>query len=63
MSEILSNNATIPKVSIIIPIWGAEKYLEEVNTGKGIKMSRRLIPYFKYVLPIMTFYVLIRGLI
>ena len=27
MSEILSNNATIPKVSIIIPIWGAEKFL------------------------------------
>lgn len=43
--------------------WGAEKYLEEVNTGKGIKMSRHLIPYFKYVLPVLALIVFIRGLI
>ena len=43
--------------------WGAEKYLEEVNTGKGIKMSRKLVGYFKYVLPILIIIILVTGLI
>ena len=68
--DYIVSNILLPLGTVVFVIfctwkfgWGAEKYLEEVNTGKGIKMSRRLIPYFKYVLPIMTFYVLIRGLI
>ncbi|MCI5771799.1 MAG: sodium-dependent transporter, partial [Clostridiales bacterium] len=31
--------------------WGFERYLEEANTGKGLKISRRLKPYFQWVLP------------
>lgn len=42
--------------------WGAEKYLEEVNTGEGVKMSRHLIPFFKYVLPILILVIIITGL-
>ena len=43
--------------------WGAEKYLEETNKGEGIKMSPKLIFYFKYILPILILVILISGLI
>lgn len=42
--------------------WGADKYLEEVNTGKGIKMSAKLIPFYRIVLPILILIILISGL-
>ena len=43
--------------------WGADKYLEETNTGKGIKMSKYLVPYFKFVLPLLILVIIIKGLI
>ena len=43
--------------------WGEEKYLLECNTGKGIKMSSRLRPYFRYVLPVLILIILVFGLI
>ena len=43
--------------------WGAEKYLEEANTGKGVRIHPRLITYFKYVLPILVIAIFISGLL
>lgn len=43
--------------------WGFDKYLEEANTGTGIKMPRVLKPYFQFVLPILILVILIQGLI
>ena len=43
--------------------WGADKYLQEVNKGEGMKMSFRLIGYFKYVLPVLIIVILISGLL
>lgn len=43
--------------------WGFDKYLEEANTGTGIKMPRALKPYFQFVLPILILVILIQGLI
>ncbi len=43
--------------------WGFDKYIEEVNTGKGVKMSKSLKPYFQFVLPILILVILIQGLI
>ena len=43
--------------------WGDENYLLECNTGKGIKMSSRLRPYFRYVLPVLILIILVFGLI
>lgn len=43
--------------------WGADKYLEETNTGKGIKMSKALVPYFKFVLPVLILIIIIKSLI
>lgn len=43
--------------------WGFDNYLEEANAGKGLKMSRRLKPYFQFVLPVLILVILIQGLI
>ena len=43
--------------------WGFEKYCEEANTGDGIKISKKLRPYFQFILPILIVFILIQGLI
>lgn len=43
--------------------WGFEKYLEEANTGKGIKISHALKPYFQFILPILILVIFIQGLL
>lgn len=43
--------------------WGFEKYCEEANTGDGIKISKKLRPYFQFILPILIAFILIQGLI
>lgn len=43
--------------------WGFENYLEEANTGKGLKIAKGLKPYFQFVLPVLILFILIQGLI
>ena len=43
--------------------WGFDKYLAESNTGKGLKLSAKLKPFFQYVLPVLILVILICGLI
>lgn len=43
--------------------WGFDKYIEEVNTGKGIKMSKKIKPYFQFVLPVLILIIFISGLV
>ena len=43
--------------------WGYDNYIEECNTGVGMKMPKRLRPYFLYVLPILIVIILVGGLI
>lgn len=42
--------------------WGFDNYIEECNTGKGIKISRKLKPYFQFVLPILILIILFQGI-
>lgn len=46
-----------------MPGWGIDKYYEEVNKGKGTKMSKAYIMFTKYVLPILILGILIQGLV
>lgn len=41
--------------------WGFDNYLEEVNTGKGVKLPRAFKGYFQWVLPIIIIIVLVQG--
>ena len=43
--------------------WGVENYLKEVNTGKGIKMSPKLIGFFKFVLPVLIILLFVSGIV
>lgn len=43
--------------------WGFEQYMEECNQGKGLKFSKKLKPYFQFVLPVLIIVIIIQGLI
>lgn len=43
--------------------WGFDKYIDEVNTGKGIKICKKPKLYFQFILPILIIFILIQGLI
>ncbi|MBE7002793.1 MAG: sodium-dependent transporter [Ruminococcaceae bacterium] len=43
--------------------WGFDKYLAEVNEGRGTKLSPALKPYFQFILPVLILVILIQGLL
>ena len=68
--DFLVSNLALPIGSLIFLLfcttkygWGFDGYLKETNTGKGIRMSARLLPYFRFVLPVLILVILITGLI
>lgn len=42
--------------------WNFDRYLEEANTGDGIKLSPKLKPLFQFVLPALIVVILLTGL-
>lgn len=68
--DFIVSNIFLPAGALVFVIfcsakfgWGAKKFLDQANEGKGIKMSKILVPYFKYVLPVLIFVILLSGLI
>lgn len=68
--DFLVSNLLLPLGSLIYLLfcvtkwgWGFDNYIEEVNTGSGLKMSRKLKPYFQFVLPVLILIILIHGLL
>lgn len=43
--------------------WGFDKYLEEANTGEGLKLGKKLKLYFQFILPVLILIILIQGLL
>lgn len=43
--------------------WGFDNYIEEANTGSGLKLGRWLKRYFQFILPILILIILIQGLL
>ena len=43
--------------------WGFDRYLEEANTGTGVKIPRGMKHYFRWVLPLLILVILVQGLI
>lgn len=43
--------------------WGFDRYIEEANTGEGLKMAKWLKPYFQFLLPLLILIILIQGLL
>ena len=68
--DFIVSNLLLPGGSLIYLLfcvsrygWGFDNYLQEANIGSGMKISRRWKPYLQYVLPVMLFFILARGLI
>ena len=67
--DFLVSNLLLPLGSLIYLLfcvtkwgWGFDNYMEEANTGSGRKVSRKLKPYFQFVLPVLILIILIQGL-
>ncbi len=43
--------------------WGWDKFVNEANTGKGLKVKNWMRIYMKYVLPLMVLVILVYGLV
>lgn len=43
--------------------WGFEQFMQEANTGHGIKVKKWMKPVFRYVVPIAILFIYIYGLI
>ena len=70
MEDFIVSSLLLPIGSLIFLLfcvvkwgWGFDKYLEEANTGKGIKLSKHFKPFFRYVLPVLIVFILIQGLL
>ena len=70
IEDFLVSNLFLPIGSLIFLLfcvtkwgWGFDKYLEEANTGSGIKLSKKLKPFFRFVLPVLIIFILLQGLI
>ncbi|RHV12027.1 sodium-dependent transporter [Clostridium sp. OM05-9] len=68
--DFLVSNLLLPLGSLIYLLfcvtkwgWGFDNYIEEVNTGSGVKMSVKLKPYFQFVLPVLILIILIQGVL
>ena len=67
--DFIVSNILLPFGSLLFVIfcsykagWGFDNYINEVNKGDGTKMSRKFKNYYRFVLPILIFIILIQGL-
>jgi len=67
--DFIVSNLLLPLGSLIYLLfcvtkwgWGFDNYLEEANTGTGLKIPKWLKPYFQFVLPVLIVIILIQGL-
>lgn len=67
--DFLVSNLLLPAGSLVFLLfcvtkwgWGFDKYLEETNTGKGLKLPKGLKYYFRFALPVLILIILIQGL-
>jgi len=68
--DFIVSNLLLPLGSLIYLLfctskwgWGFDRYLEEANTGRGIRLSPKLKGYFRFILPLLILIILIQGLL
>ncbi len=69
LEDFIVSNILLPLGSLIFVIfcvtrygWGFDNYLEECNTGKGMRMPRAFRHYFRFVLPLLILVIFGSGL-
>lgn len=70
LEDFIVSNNLLPIGSLIYCLfcvtrygWGFDRFLEECNTGKGMKFPRAMRPYLAYVLPAVILYIFVQGYI
>jgi NSS family neurotransmitter:Na+ symporter len=69
LEDFIVSNCILPLGSLTFVLyctsklgWGWEGFTTEANTGKGLKISNKLYPYCKYILPIIIFIIFALGI-
>ena len=67
--DFIVSNLLLPAGSMIYLLfcttkwgWGFDKYIAEVNTGSGMKVSPKLKYFFRYVIPVFVLIILVKSL-
>ncbi len=70
MEDFLVSNIILPFGSLIFLLfcvtkwgWNYDNYVNEVNTGKGLRFPKWFKYYFRFILPILIFVIIINGLV
>ncbi len=70
LEDFLVSNLALPIGCLIFTLfatwkfgWGWDKFVEEANSGKGLKVKKWMKPYMQFVLPAIIIIVLVAGLI
>jgi NSS family neurotransmitter:Na+ symporter len=70
LEDLIVSNFMLPLGSLIFVLfctlragWGWDKFVDEANTGKGIKVPSWLRPYLTYILPLIIIVVFVVGII
>jgi NSS family neurotransmitter:Na+ symporter len=69
LEDFLVSNCMLPIGSLCYVLfcvskkgWGFDKFLEEANAGKGLKMGKWIRPYVTYILPIIISVLFVIGI-
>lgn len=70
LEDFIVSNLLLPIGSLLFVLfcttrygWGWDKFVAEVNEGKGLKVAKWMRPYMTFVLPVIVLIILIVGLI
>lgn len=70
LEDFLVSNIILPAGSLFYLLfcvtrygWGFDKYIEEANTGEGLKIPHSIKFYVTYILPVLLFFLIIKWLL
>ena len=70
LEDFIVSNNILPLGSLVLALfccnkfgWGWDKFMEEANTGKGLKIKSWMKPIFKYFVPAAILFIYIYGMI
>ena len=70
LEDFIVSNIILPAGSLIFVIfctnkfgWGFDKFMEEANQGKGLKVQKWMKVYMRFILPVITGALLIYGIV
>lgn len=69
LEDFIVSNILLPLGSLVYLLfcvtrygWGFDRFMEEANTEKGLKIKRWMKPYFTWILPVIILALFLLGL-